>query len=180
MILFSFANFDPVSEMKRQQTARRGNEMHNKKIHVALLLVLSMLVSAAAFAQTSETGAITGRVTQAGNPLPGVTVEIRAPELQGTKTDVTDTKGMFRFSVLPPGTYSLTATLSGFSPARQNNIAVGLSRTVTLDITLSPAVSERITVTGAAPVVDITSPATSTNITSQTMQSLPLGRNFVN
>ena len=135
--------------------------MHNKKIHVALLLVLSMLVSAAAFAQTSETGAITGRVTQAGNPLPGVTVEIRAPELQGTKTDVTDTKGMFRFSVLPPGTYSLTATLSGFSPARQNNIAVGLSRTVTLDITLSPAVSERITVTGAAPVVDITSPATS-------------------
>lgn len=154
--------------------------MHTKKLQVALLLVLGMLVSAAAFAQTSETGAIAGKVTQAGSPLPGVTVEIRSPELQGTKTDVTDTKGMFRFSVLPPGTYSLTATLSGYSPAKQNNIAVGLSRTVTLDITMSQAVSERITVTGAAPVVDITSSATSTNITTKTMASLPLGRNFVN
>src|SRR3989442_7903977 len=151
-----------------------------RKFHVALVIALSVLVAAAAFAQTSTTGAIEGRVTdRSGASLPGVTVEIRSQSLQGTKTDVSDAGGRFRFGLLPPGTYSLTATLTGFSSTQEQAIVVGLSRTVTLVVSLSPAMTERITVTAAAPIVDVKSTTTGENITTKMMQSLPMGRNFI-
>jgi outer membrane receptor protein involved in Fe transport len=150
------------------------------KYRVALLLVISMLlVAGVALAQTSTTGAIVGTVAQAGTPLPGVTVEVRSAALQGMRTEVTGAGGVFRFNQLPPGDYNLTATLAGFNTVNQKNVTVGLNRTVTLEIAMSPQVSEQITVTGAAPVVDVTSAASGVNVTSQTMQSLPIGRNFV-
>jgi outer membrane receptor protein involved in Fe transport len=149
------------------------------KFRFALLLAMSvLLVAGSAFAQTPTTGAIVGTVAQAGAPLPGVTVEVKSPALQGVRTEVTDTKGQFRFSLLAPGDYTLTTTLSGFNTVTQKNIAVQLSRTVTLDVAMSPQVSEQITVTGAAPVVDVTSSATGTNVTSETMSQLPIARNF--
>src|SRR5712692_5274063 len=153
--------------------------MFVRKFQIALLLVLSLLLATAAFAQTAETGAITGKVTQNGTGLPGVTVEVRSPYLQGVRTEVTDAQGNFRFSLLPPGDYALTASLSGFNTLKQQSIRVGLNRTVTLDVTMGAAVSEVIIVTGAAPVVDVTSAASGANITAQTMQTLPVARNFV-
>src|SRR3954451_4217282 len=101
------------------------------KFRVALLLVISMLlVAGAALAQTAESGAINGTVAQAGTPLPGVTVEVRSPNLQGVRTEVTDATGKFRFNLLPPGDYTLTSTLSGFSTVTQKNIHVGINRVV--------------------------------------------------
>jgi carboxypeptidase family protein/TonB-dependent receptor-like protein len=152
--------------------------MQVKKFQVALLLVLSLLLATALLAQTATTGAIEGKVTQAGTALPGVTVELRSPNLQGTRTDVTDAGGNFRFTLLPPGNYSLTASLQGFNTVRQPNIAVELNKTKTLDVILSAAAAETITVTGAAPVVDVTSNIQGTNVTSQTLQTLPIARNF--
>jgi len=150
------------------------------KFRVALLLVISMLlVAGVAMAQTATSGAIVGTVAQAGTPLPGVTVEVRSTALQGVRTEVTGASGTFRFTSLPPGDYNLTATLSGFNTVSQKNVQVGLNRTVTLEVAMSPQVSEQITVTGAAPVVDVTSNTSGANITAQTMQSLPMGRNFV-
>lgn len=149
------------------------------KFRVALLLAISMLlVAGSALAQTATTGSIVGTVAQAGTPLPGVTMEVRSPNLQGVRTDVTDPKGQFRFTLLPPGMYTLTATLSGFNTVTQKNIEVLLNRVVTLEVAMSPQAAEQITVTGAAPVVDVTSAASGANITSQTMQTLPIARNF--
>jgi hypothetical protein len=146
---------------------------------VAMMLLIALSVTPALLAQSSTTGSIEGTVTDnSGAPMPGVTVEIRSPQLQGAKTDVSDASGRFRFPLLPPGTYNLTASLSGFSPVKQNNVAVSLGRTVTLDITMSAAVTEQITVTAAAPVVDVTSTTTGANITSETMASLPIARTF--
>src|SRR5450755_1853222 len=145
------------------------------------LLVTALLIATIAapvlVAQTSTTGAIEGKITDSsGAPLPGVTVELTSPNLQGTKTEVSDGKGLFRFSLLPTGNYSLTSTLAGFSPTRQNNIALQLGRTVTLDVRMSAAVTEQITVTAAAPVVDVTSTTSGANVSAHTMQSLPLAR----
>src|SRR5436190_721470 len=149
------------------------------KFRLALLLAMSvLLVAGSALAQTATTGAIVGTVAQAGTPLPGVTLELKSPALQGVRTEVTDVTGHFRFSLLPPGDYTLTTTLSGFNTVTQKNIGVQLNRTVTLDVAMSPQVSEQITVTGAAPVVDVTSAATGTNVTSETMSQLPIARNF--
>jgi hypothetical protein len=153
--------------------------MHLPKFRVALMLALVLFVAFGAFAQNSETGAITGTVSQGGTPLPGVTVEVRSVNLQGARTEVTDAQGHFRFSLLPPGDYTMTATLSGFNTVTQKAIHVGLNRVVTLEVALSPTASEQITVTGAPPVVDVTSNTQGANVTAETMQALPLGRNFV-
>ncbi|HEX7679898.1 MAG TPA: carboxypeptidase regulatory-like domain-containing protein, partial [Thermoanaerobaculia bacterium] len=138
-----------------------------------------LIVAVGAFAQNAETGSIVGTVAQGTTPLPGVTVEVRSASLQGTRSDVTDAKGGFRFSLLPPGDYTMTATLSGFNTVTQKGVQVGLNKTVTLEVALSPTASEQITVTGAPPVVDVTSNTQGANITSETMRALPLGRNFV-
>src|SRR5258708_4489287 len=155
--------------------------MNSRKFHVLLLLALCLIVAVGAYAQTSTSGGIEGKVTdKSGAAMPGVTLELRSPNLQGTKTDVTDANGQFRFNLLPPGNYSLTASLSGFSPVQQQGITVQLSHTVTLDVRMNPVTTETITVTAAAPVVDVKSTTTGQNMTQQTMQSLPIGRNFVN
>jgi outer membrane receptor protein involved in Fe transport len=147
-----------------------------QKFRVALMLGLVLFLAVGAFAQT--TGAIVGTVGQAGTPLPGVTVEARSPNLQGARVETTDVAGHFRLSLLPPGDYTVTATLSGFNTVTQKSVHVGLGGTVTLEVAMSPAASERITVTGAAPVIDVTSSSTGTNVTSEAMSSLPIARNF--
>ena len=150
--------------------------MNLQKFRVAALFVSVLLVACGAFAQT--TGAIVGTVAQAGTALPGVTVEARSPNLQGARVETTDASGHFRLSLLPPGDYTVTATLSGFNTVTQKNVHVGLGGTVTLEVAMSPAASEKITVTAAAPVVDVTSSSTGTNVTAETMASLPIARNF--
>jgi hypothetical protein len=152
--------------------------MLHKKFQVALLLLIGILVAASAFAQTSTTGSIEGTVKTGGTPLPGVTIEVRSPGLQGVRTQVTDAGGNFRFTLLPPGQYTVTASLQGFNRINQPNVAVEIGQTKKLDVTLNAATSETITVTGAAPVVDVTSAQQGASISSQTLQSLPIARNF--
>lgn len=150
----------------------------SRKLPFALFLIMCVLIAVSALAQTATTGAIEGKVSQSGTPLPGVTVEVRSSALQGARTDVTDSKGAFRFTLLPAGNYALSGTLSGFNTVRQSDIRVELNHTVTLDVAMSPAAAETIVVRGAAPVVDVTSAQSGANISAQTLQALPLARNF--
>ena len=79
------------------------------------LVVLSCLLLLAAtglFAQ-GTTGALEGKVTQGGAPLPGVSVSIAAPTLQGTRTSVTNEGGNYSFPAIPPGEYTVTFSLAG-------------------------------------------------------------------
>jgi hypothetical protein len=52
-----------------------------------------LLVTAAAFGQSSVSGSLTGTVTSDGTPLPGATVTITSPSLQGSRTAVSDANG---------------------------------------------------------------------------------------
>ncbi|HOM94984.1 MAG TPA: carboxypeptidase-like regulatory domain-containing protein, partial [Candidatus Saccharicenans sp.] len=73
-----------------------------KKFLIVFMSVL--LFSPLVFAQSRETGAITGTVIdEAGAPLPGVTVTLSGPSLMGIRTYVTDARGVYRFPALPPG-----------------------------------------------------------------------------
>jgi hypothetical protein len=138
----------------------------------------SLLLAAAAAVSAQTTGGIVGRVTdEQGGVLPGVTVEARSPALQGSRTATTDGTGSYRLTLLPPGEYSISFNLSGFAPETQQ-VAVGLDKETTLSPSLKASVSEEITVTGAAPVVDTTSTALGTNLEQRTIQTLPTGRNY--
>jgi outer membrane receptor protein involved in Fe transport len=149
------------------------------KRYLALMLLL-LVAASVAVAQTNTSGAVVGRVTDSsGASVPGVTIELRSPALQGTKVAVTDANGEFRLSLLPPGQYTLTASLEGYAPLSQSNLAVGLNRTTTLELDMRPSsLSESITVTAAAPVVDVTTTQTGANVTAETIESLPMARDF--
>jgi hypothetical protein len=138
--------------------------------------VCLLLIAPVAFAQT--TGTIEGMVTdQSGGVLPGVTVEITSPNLQGTRTAVTGADGKFRFPAVPPGPYTVKATLSGFNIG-QYKTNVALDSTATVSIPLQLATAEAITVTGEAPIVDVTSTTTGSSYTAKVMDRLPLQRNY--
>jgi outer membrane receptor protein involved in Fe transport len=141
------------------------------------LLAAVLVVGTPAIAQT--TGSIEGTVADSnGAPLPGVSVDIKSPALLGTRTVVTDAAGRYKFPAIPPGVYTVTAALSGFTKAEKTNVRVGLGGTVTLPVTLSVSIKEEVIVTGEAPVVDTTRTVIGSNTTLEAIQKLPLGRNF--
>ena len=86
------------------------------------LSVCLLLIAPVAFAQT--TGEIQGTVMGTdGRPLPGVTVEATSPSLQGTRVSVTGNDGNFRFISLPPGSYKIKGSLSGFTTVEISRMA---------------------------------------------------------
>jgi hypothetical protein len=137
-----------------------------------------VLLASPAFAQT--TGLIEGTVfDNEGKALPGVTLELTSPAMQGTRVAISDNYGKFRFPAIPPGEYTMMVTLSGFGTVRQEDVDVGLDKTVTLRITLQPAAFEEVVeVTGEAPVVDVTSTELGVNFDAEFLTSVPFGRNF--
>ncbi len=141
-----------------------------------LLAVCLILAPLAVVAQT--TGTIEGSVTdQNGGSLPGVTVELASPNLQGTRTAVTGNDGRYRFVSLPPGRYTVTGNLSGFGNV-QKTANVQLDATATANLQLSLTTKESVTVTGEAPIVDTTSTTTGSNYTAKVIDKLPVGRNY--
>lgn len=148
-----------------------------RHLRFALPLVL-LLVASGAIAQT--TGGMTGQATDSsGAALPGVTVEARSPALQGVRTDVTDAVGNFRFLLLPPGSYEVRFLLEGFTTESRRDVKVGLGRDATVDAVMKPAaVSESMTVTAAAPVLDTTSSSVGSNLDVAAIETLPTGRNY--
>lgn len=128
-----------------------------------------------AFAQTRSI--VAGTVMDAsGGVLPGATVTLEsAVLLGGTQTAVTGTGGTYRFAELPPGAYTLTTALDGFRTVRREDIRVLFSTTVTVDVVLPVAgVSDVVTVTAAAPAVDVRTAAATVKIDEDLLQRLPL------
>ena len=104
-----------------------------------LLALYTLLLVPPAFAQ-EQTGSIQGVVKDSsGGVLPGVTVQERSPSVVGVSTTITDSQGNDRFPALPPGTYTVTATLTGFTAAKVENTIVVLGQLLTIPLTLNPA-----------------------------------------
>jgi outer membrane receptor protein involved in Fe transport len=150
--------------------------MKNRWFMLALALV-AMMFAAVAGAQT--TGDIDGTVMDPeGKALPGVTVEAKSSSLLGTRTTVTDESGRFRLPALSPGTYTVTASLSGFATAQRDTVKVSLGGTATISLTMKLSTTEQVVVTGEVPVVDTTTATAGLSVRQEVIQKLPLGRNY--
>ena len=121
------------------------------------LLLAAMIAALAsgrpAGAQTA-TGTISGHVVDAQNlSIPGVTVTVVSPNLQGSRTAVTSSNGDYILPLLPPGPYTITFELSGFGKVTERH-DVAATQPVSVDVTMSPAsVTESVTVTGTPQLV---------------------------
>src|ERR671933_110735 len=104
--------------------------------HMKRILFLTSLIAAmtsSVFAQ-SPAGNITGSVRdQQGAAVPGAEVTVRGSD--ATFYFTTELDGAFRFLNLEPGTYRMTATLSGFDPATRD-VIVAIGKTVDAPIEL--------------------------------------------
>jgi hypothetical protein len=140
---------------------------------------LGCLVAAAGIAHAQAQGSIAGLVKDAsGAVLPGVTVEAASPVLlEKTRSVVSDGAGQYRIASLPPGTYVVTFTLTGFQTVKREGVELVGTATVTINADLRVGdVSETITVSGQSPLVDVTSNSVQTVVTKEVIDAIPTPR----
>jgi Carboxypeptidase regulatory-like domain len=141
---------------------------------VAVAVLLLLAVGGTAFAQL-QTGNLYGTVKDdQGAALPGVTVTLTgggAPQVQ-----VTNAQGQFRFLSLAPGSYALKAELEGFSTIDYPNIAINVGRNTSIEVTLSAAVEDVITVTAESPLLDERRISTGATVNSTELEKIPTAR----
>jgi hypothetical protein len=149
-----------------------------RRVTVGLAVACLLLIVSSAVAQT--TGSVNGTVIDnTGAVLPGVTVTATSPALMGVQTAVTNEGGNYRFPSLPPGTYTLSYELGGFSNVKREGILVNIGFTATVNVQLQLAsLQESVTVTGVSPIVDVTNTNNQTNFTQEAMNNLPNARDI--
>jgi hypothetical protein len=115
-----------------------------------------------------------------GAAMPGVTVEASSDVLiEKVKSAITDGDGAYRIADLRPGTYSVTFTLPGFKTFRRDGFELASEFTATLNTELGVgSLEETITVTGASPVVDVTSTAKTAVLNREAIDLIPTGRSI--
>ena len=152
-----------------------------RRVGVWVLAVLSLTAGrAAAQSVGATTGSLNGRITDgSGGVLPGVTVTATSPALQGSRTTITNEEGAYRLPGVPPGVYSVHYELGGFGIVIREGINVGVGFTATVNVELKlAALEETVTVSGASPVVDVSSTRTATIFEAKQLESLPNARDF--
>lgn len=143
----------------------------------AFLLALgcAVLIALPAFAQGNPTGKLTGRVTSDGQPLPGLTVTVSSPSLQGTRSTVTSSNGDYLFPSLPAGEYKVTYELQGLETVTKN-VTLAAAQTQTQDVVMAVTrLEEEIVVTGNLETISQGSQA-ATTYSKTLVDALPVGR----
>jgi hypothetical protein len=128
----------------------------------------------------AQEATLTGTISDStGAVLPGVTVTAVHESSGIVFESVTDGRGVFRVPVRI-GNYRVTATLTGFADATRTGVPVSVGQTVTLNLQMAPSgLQESVTVTGEAPLIDVTTSSLGSNISQAQMEELPLnGRNW--
>jgi len=125
--------------------------------HVGVFAVLLGYPLTTVWAQAGR-AAINGTVfDQAKAGLPGVTVTATDQATGVTRDAVTSPQGRFVMPTMEPGTYTLRVDLPGFQAQTRGGLVLQVGQELSLDFTLQIAsVAETVTVTGAAPIVEVT------------------------
>ncbi len=148
-------------------------------------LVLGTTLFAGLFVGTAHAQAVSGSITgfvsdQSGANIPVATITVTNANT-GVVTQLTaDSAGLYNATRLPPGEYNVTAEAQGFKRYRQERIVVQVDSTVRLDIKLElGAVTQEITVSGAAPLIESQKTDVGRVITERSIEALPVrGRNI--
>src|SRR5215471_14680027 len=138
-------------------------------------ILLSSVLAVAAWAQ-SGTSTLSGSVKDpTGSPIPGAAVKVQNID-SGTQSEtVTNEEGLFRVGSLLPGNYRLEFDSSGFDHLSRGPVALAVSQTIALDVTLTVGKqNETVTVTEAVPLVESQSSNVTQLVSQQMIVGLPL------
>ena len=113
---------------------------------------------------------------QQGAALPGVTVLITNQDNGNFREIISSADGGYFAGQMLPGVFTITAQLPGFSTFERTEFAIGVGRTLDLDIVMQiGALEETVTVTGEAPLIDLSSAEVGGTITTSDLTDLPTG-----
>ncbi|MBI4457108.1 MAG: TonB-dependent receptor [Acidobacteria bacterium] len=151
------------------------------KARVSTFLLLSLISISASLHVTylgsqGRTGMISGTIRDAsGAILPGVTVTVSNVDTGITRNAVTGDEGRYRALELAVGNYEVRAELVGFQATVRTGIILTVGQEALVDIVLQVGdITEQLTVTGEAPLINTTSATLSEVIDEQQVHDLPL------
>ncbi|MGE3508916.1 MAG: carboxypeptidase regulatory-like domain-containing protein [Vicinamibacterales bacterium] len=144
---------------------------------LGLAFVFLLVTSTGAFAQSAISGLV--RDTS-GAVMPGVTVDAASPVLiEKVRSVVSDDQGRYTIIDLRPGTYTVTFTLPGFNTYVQEGLELPANFTATVNAEMRVgALEESVTVTGAAPVLDVQNTQRQVVLNRELMDAVPSARNY--
>jgi hypothetical protein len=141
-----------------------------------MIVVFALLGSVSIASAQDFRGGITGRVTDAsGGRMPGVTVTATNVATNVASSTTTNGEGDYAIAFLNPGSYTLSAELSGFKKAVRQNLQVSVGEKLGVDLTLAVgAMAETISVSAETPMLTTTSGSTGQTVGEQMISMIPL------
>jgi hypothetical protein len=142
------------------------------------VLVVAAMIAPSLMAQSLTSGDLTGTVTDpSGAVVTGATVMLRNDATGQTRTTTSNSNGNYRFSLLPPGTYTITVNAAGFSKT-QTTASVNIGQASIADVKMTVgATSQTVEVTSAVPLVQTDNADLSTNFDQNVVANAPNGGN---
>jgi hypothetical protein len=167
---------------RREKTLTQEKNMAGTFLQRALLVVATLLLPLTIFAQADVTSAtVRGTVLDAqGGAVPNATLTIKSTDQGTARVAQSDADGTFVFLTLRPGPYELTAQAQGFAQQVVRDIQLTVGQVVTVELKLQvAAVTTEVTITDAAPLIEVERTQQSNTIESKQIQNLPnIGRDF--
>jgi outer membrane receptor protein involved in Fe transport len=142
---------------------------------IILGLLLFLIFQVAGLALAGTTGKITGRVydKETGVPLPGVNVIIKGT----TMGAATNLDGEYFVINVPVGTYTMTASMMGYTPLEVQNVQVSADLTTTIDFPLSETqldIVREVVVVAERPIVERDVTSSSKRLDGTTIERMPV------
>jgi hypothetical protein len=147
----------------------------------ALLVLAALLLLAVPVSAQVQYGSVSGTVVDNdGVALPGVTVTLAGPAMQGERVAITDVNGLYRFAPVPPGAdYTLKFELSGFNTLERSGLNVNIGKNTAVDAQMSLSqFAETISVVADRVVVDTSKSTVDTTVDWQLVDDLVTNRTF--
>lgn len=127
-------------------------------------------------------GSLLGNVTDpSGAAIPGAAVAITQSQTGFTRQAATDQTGGYNLPTIPAGTYTIKVNKAGFKTFERTNVPVTVNTVARVDVKLEVgAVTQTVEVTAAPPLLTTDRADVHQDLSSSTMENLPLppGRNY--
>ena len=147
-----------------------------KQLWLVPLSALIAVIFVAAQAQTTNNGALSGRITSAtGAGIPNVTVTVTNVQTHTSQKVLSGSDGTFSVSGLPPGTYQVDAESEGFNPSAPQNVQITAAGPITVNLVLETGnLNRSVAIQGVSQATQDANAEVAVDFGTRTVQELPV------
>lgn len=149
-----------------------------------MMILLGVLIALFAlpgtvYAASATSGDVRGTVVDdSGLAIPGVTVRLESAALiGGAQQRDTNADGEFNFTELPPGTYTLVASKSGFGQVRKTGVVVSIGRSTSVTVEMKVG-QETVVIEEQRKTVDTSTASKGETLSKDYLSRIPSGRSY--